>query len=171
MKTPRWILRDMDADFQDWWKEEGKPSIFFYGTSKGNPRIARAGRVIYSQDGSRRDSFSWGLGQRTNNQEKILGLLKACQIARENRNREIQVFGDSKILIKILNTEDNLSIPALNKNLKRLRYMLLDFSSSLFFHILRGSNTEEDFKDNLGCLLPQGAYNKNDEEPSWIPIP
>ena len=59
--------------------------------------------------------------------------------------------------------EDHFSNPSLNKTLQRLRYMMLDFSSSLFFHILRGSNKEADFKENLGCLLPQGAYNKNDE--------
>ena len=72
-KTPRWRLRDTDANFQDWWKKQGKASIFFYGASKGNLGIAGAGGVIYSQDGSRRYSFRWGLGQRTTIRDKYLG--------------------------------------------------------------------------------------------------
>ena len=91
--------------------------FFFNGASKGNPGIVGARGVIYSEDASRRDSFSWGLGQRTNNQAEILGLLKSCQIAHGNGIREIQVFRDSKILIKILNTEDHFSNPTINKTL------------------------------------------------------
>jgi hypothetical protein len=85
--------------------------------------------------------------------------------------KEIQVFGDSEILIKILNSNDHFNNPAINKTLQRLRQVLQDFSSSLFFHILRGSNKEADAKVNMGCLLPLGAFNKNDEAPLWIPIP
>jgi ribonuclease HI len=169
--TPGWRLRDKDAVFQDWWRRQGIASVFFDGASKGNPGNAGAGRVIYSSDGSRKDNFSWGLGQRTNNQAEILGLLKACQIARENGIKEIQVFGDSEILIKILNTNDHLSNPVINKTLLRIRQVLQDFSSSRFFHILRGSNKEADTKANIGCLLPLGVLNKNDEDPQWIPIP
>jgi ribonuclease HI len=126
--------------------------------------------VIFS-DGSRKDSFNLGLGQRTNNHAAILGLLKACQIARENGNKEIQVFGDFEILIKILNLNDYFSNPTINKTLQRLRHVLQDFSSSLFYHILRGSNKEAYAKANMDYLLPLVAINKNDEAPLWIPIP
>jgi ribonuclease HI len=164
-------LQDKDTVFQDWWRRQGIASIFFNEASKGNLGNTRAGRVIYSSNGSRKDSFSWGLGQRTNNQAEILGLLKACQIVRKNGIKEIQVFGDSEILIKILNTNDYFSNPAINKTLLRLRQVLQDFSSSRFFHILRGSNKEADAKANMGCLLPLGVLNKNDDAPLWIPIP
>jgi hypothetical protein len=80
-KNPSWCLRDKDAAFQDWWRQQGLASIFFDGASKGNTGNAGAGGVIYSSDGSRKDSFSWGLGQRKNNRDEILGLLKAFQIA------------------------------------------------------------------------------------------
>jgi len=56
--------------------------------------------MIYSSDGQRKDKLSCGLDRRTNNQVEILGLLKSCQIAWENGIKEIQVFGDSEILIK-----------------------------------------------------------------------
>jgi len=90
----------MDAVFQAWWRKQGKASIFFYDASKGNPGNAGVGRVIYSSDGSQKDSFNWELRQRTNNQDEILGLLKSCQIERGNGNKEIQVFGDFEIPIR-----------------------------------------------------------------------
>jgi len=61
-EPPNWRLRSSDAKFQEWWRKQGLDSIFFDGASKGNPGLAAAGGVIYSQDGTKRDSFSWGLG-------------------------------------------------------------------------------------------------------------
>jgi hypothetical protein len=64
-----WRLRTPEQDFQKWWKNQGKVTLFFDGASKGNPRILGAGGVIYFPDGQSKDSFSWGLGKITNNQE------------------------------------------------------------------------------------------------------
>jgi ribonuclease HI len=171
LSTPGWCLRETGAIFQAWWRKQGKAMIFFNGACKGNPGKAGAGGVIYSSDGQRKDNFNWGLGWRTNNQAEILGLLKACQIARENGIKEIQVFGDSEILIKTINSEDHFSNPTLNKTLQRLRYVLQEFSKSHFYHILQGSNMEVDAKENMSCLLPQGTFSKNEEAPTWNSIP
>ena len=67
---------------------------------KETPGVAGASGVIYSPDGPSRDCFYWGLGQKTNNQAEMLGLLKACLIARDKGVKDLQVFGDSEILIK-----------------------------------------------------------------------
>jgi hypothetical protein len=67
LSTLGWSIRETEAIFQDWWRKQGKATIFFYGTSKGNPGKAGVGGVVYSYDGQRKDSFSWGLGRRTNN--------------------------------------------------------------------------------------------------------
>ena len=66
-KTLVWRLRETDSDFQDWWRKQGKTTIFFNGASKGNLGTTRAGRVIYSPKGTCEDSINWGLGKRTNN--------------------------------------------------------------------------------------------------------
>ena len=55
IKTPGWRLQDTNANFQEWWKKQGKATIFFYGASKWNPGIAEASGVIYSQDDTRRE--------------------------------------------------------------------------------------------------------------------
>lgn len=95
------------------WKSKSLTTIVFYEASKGNPGNAGAGGVIYSPDNNSRDSFYWGLGQKSNNQAEIYGLLKACLIAREKGVKDFQAFGDSEILIKKLNAEvlfDNASL-------------------------------------------------------------
>jgi len=92
--------------------------------------------MIYSSDGQRKDKLSCSLGWRTNNQAKILGLLKSFQIAWENGIKEIQVFGDSEILIKKINSEDHFNNPTLKKTLQILRYVLQEFCNSHFYHIM-----------------------------------
>ena len=46
-----------------------------------------------------------------------------------------------------------------------------DFSSHIFYHILRGINKEADVKENEGCLLNQGVLRVNEEEAHWASIP
>eukprot|EP00253_Pinus_taeda_P008973 PITA_08973 len=93
-----WRIREEDDKFQLWWRTQNLTTIFFDGASKGNPGSAGAGGVIYSIDGIAKDCFSWGLGQKSNNQAEILGLLKACNIARDKGAKDIQVFGDSELI-------------------------------------------------------------------------
>ena len=166
-----WRLRDTDAEFQIWWKAQGKASIFFYGSSKRNLGRARASEVIYSADGKRAESFSWGVGQKTNNHVEMIGLLKSFQIACGKGIKDVQVFGDSKILIKTLNSDALFNETLLNKTLQRLKSLFHDFSSYLLFHILWGLNKEADAKENLRCLLSQGALKVNEDEAHWAPIP
>jgi ribonuclease HI len=111
------------------------------------------------------------LGQSTNNQAETLGLLKDCQLAQGNGEKDIQLFGDSEILIKILNTDDYFNNPVLNKTLQRLRKVMQNFTSISFYHILQNLNNEVDERANMGCLLAQEELSKNTEIPVWYPIP
>ena len=154
--NPVWRKRDSEATFQEWWRQQQITTIFFDGASKGNPGTAGAGGAIYDKNGTRRDSFSWGLGQKTNNQAEIQGLLKACQIARDRGYKDFQAFGDSEILIKNLNSDTLFTNASLNKTLRRLKRVLLNFDSYKFFHILRTSNSEADQLENKGCTLRKG---------------
>ena len=126
--------------------------------------------MIYFADGKRVESFSWGLGHKTNNHAEILGLLKACQVPWGKGIKDVPIFGYSETLIKILNSDSLFNDPLLNKTLKRLRLVLHDFSSFIFFHILRGLNKEADTKENLGCLLSQGILKVDEEEAQWVTV-
>jgi ribonuclease HI/exonuclease III len=166
-----WRLRDSHDIFQSWWQKQGKTSAFFDGASKGNPGTAGAGGIIYSSNGEKLATFCWGLGQRTNNQAEILSLIKVCQIVRERGHRELQAFGDSEILIKIIHSRGQFKDAGLNKNLQRLRNILKDFTSFKCYHILRDSNKEADKLANEGCLLPQGELSVNGGDPVKKCIP
>ena len=167
--TTDWRLRDDDDTFQSWWRSQNLSTIFFDGESKGNPGDAGAGGVIYSPKGSTKDCFCWGLGQKTNNQAEMLGLFKACHIAREKGIKDLQVFGDSEIIIKNLNKETRFNNASLNKLLDRLKRVLQDFNSCKLYHILRTSNTEADQMANKGSILMKGLLIVNNERFAQTP--
>eukprot|EP00253_Pinus_taeda_P007191 PITA_07191 len=158
-----WRKRETDDIFQSWWRAQNVTTIFFDGASKGNPGAAGAGGVIYFAEGLSSVSFAWGLEEKTNNQAEILGLLKACHIAREKSAKDIQVFRDSEILIKKLIKEEYFNNVGLNKILDRLKTVLQSFDSCKFYHILRNSNKEADRMANLGSTLNKGILNVNGE--------
>eukprot|EP00253_Pinus_taeda_P027254 PITA_27254 len=157
-----WRLRDKEDYYQNWWRSQKIHTTFFDGASKGNPGTAGAGGVIYSLDGDRKDIFYWGLGQKSNNQAELLGLLKVCQIARDKGVKKLQVFGDSELIIKNLNTGDRFNNPSLNKILGRLKRVLQFFDSCKFYHILRNLNSEADKMANKGSAIMKGLIFVNE---------
>ena len=98
--NPFWQVRRSEKDFSDWWQRNNKVSIFFDGASKGNPGNAGAGGLIFYLGGRLQTSFSWGLGQLSNNQAELYALLKACQLTKEAGHKDLQIFRDSEIIIK-----------------------------------------------------------------------
>ena len=65
--NPFWQVRRLEKYFSDWWQSKKKVSIFFDGASKGNPGNAGVGGLIFYPRGRLQTSFSWGLGQLSNN--------------------------------------------------------------------------------------------------------
>ena len=107
----------------------------------------------------------WGIGHKTNNHAEIRALLKAFLIAGEKGIKDIQVFGDAKILIKTLSSNALFNDPLLNKVLQRLRSVMYYFSSHLFYHILHGLNKESACKGKWGILTesrsPEGKWRRS----------
>jgi ribonuclease HI len=166
--NPEWRIRDEDDRFQIWWRSKNIATIFFDGASKGNPGKAGAGGVVYSPNGIK-VQFSWGLGMKSNNQAELLGLTKACLIAREEGIKDIQVFGDSEIIIKNIITKTRFRNASLNKSLDRLNRVLIDFNSYKLYHVLRRSNREADQLASNGSTLMKGMLRVNNE--SFFQIP
>jgi len=92
-------------------------TIFFDDASKGNPGNSGIGGLIISPDRADNASFSWGLGININNHVESYRLLKACQIAKELGHKRIQIFGDSELLIKLLNSKNHFCNVVLNNTL------------------------------------------------------
>ena len=118
--------------------------------------------MLYYPGGMSETSFSWGIGQSTNNLAEILALLKACQLEKEARHKDLQIFDDSEILIKVLNTNKQFNNFSLNGTIQRIQFILTEFDSISFFHILQELNKKADSKANRGFQLLTGMLSLDD---------
>ena len=85
--------------------------------------------------------------------------------------KSIQIFGDSELVIKLLNLESYFNNSALNKILHRIRNLLSKFEYVASFHILRDFNKRADFLANKAYNLAHGMISLNGESSSFHPIP
>ena len=107
----------------------------------------------------------------SNNQAESYNLLKACQLAQEDGFKSIQVYGDSELLIKSLNSDGLFNNPNLNLILQIIRNVMKEFEKAEFFHILRELNGRADSLANRGYLLAQGHLDINGEFSVFQSIP
>ena len=118
--------------------------------------------MIFYPGGKLQTNFSWGLGELSNNQVELYALLKSYQLAKEAGHNNLQIFGDSEIIIKFLNFATKFTNISLNVTMQRLHFILIDCVSVISYHILRDLNKLVDFKANQGCLLSAGMLSLND---------
>ena len=83
----------------------------------------------------------------------------------------MQIFGDSEIIIKILNSDTKFNNSSLNVTMQKLHLILIDCVSIISYHILRDLNKLAYFKANQGCLLPSGVLSVNEGPCLMHPIP
>jgi ribonuclease HI len=150
-----------DADFKSWVASLNEPCLFFDGASKGNPGPAGAGGIIKSERGIISINYSWGLGIGTNNTAEFCSLWQGLQIARNHGIRQLTVLGDSRILIKALQTKK----APLNVHLRHMFQKILQASNRFhkirYFHVLRALNNHADTEANKGVELAHGNLNIN----------
>ena len=145
--------------------------LFFDGASKGNPKVSGANGVIFFPNYLNHLIFSWGLGSMTNNQAECYNLLMAIQLAKGKGFKSIQIFGDSEMLVKTLNTAVTFNNSLLNVILQRIKTTLKEFDSIESYHILLGLNKLADSLTNKGCLVPHGILSIDGESSVFHSIP
>ena len=106
----------------------------------------------------------------SNNQAEGYSLLMASHLVSNKGYKSVQIFGDSDILIKSLNTADRINNFALNIILHRTRILLKGLDKADSFHILRDHNHLADDLANKACLLTQGFLSINGEDSHFHPI-
>ena len=124
VRIPFWRLRGSIEDFNSFWMKSPSIVIFFDGASKENPGVSGAGGLVFSPDRASSIRFSWGLGTLSNNQAEGYGLLLSSHLVLKKGYKSMQIFGDSKILIKALNLADRINNSALNIILQRSMILL-----------------------------------------------
>ena len=92
-------------------------------------------------------------------------------MAKNKGHKSVQIFGDSEILIKALNSSDSLKFFALIVTLRIIKRVLIFFDKADSYHILRGLNYSADDLANQACHLSQGFLSVNGEPNHFYPIP
>ena len=95
----------------------------------------------------------------------------ASQLAKKKAFKSVQIFGDSEMLIKALNSYDSFNHFSLDNILHRIRIIMKYFVMDESFHILQDLNNLADSLANKACLLPQGFLSFNGDSGCFRPIP
>ena len=160
-----------EEGFAQWRLNPGCNSLLFYGASKGNPRLAGAGGVIFYPGGNNLKDHTWGLGKKYNNGDDWLDVFKGLGIANSCGMEEIVVYDDFLVVIR----EARLLYKKIKNPTIKMHHILIclgmEFKAIKFFHILRTNNKQVDLMANRGVLLDYGELVCNEERKgiSWIP--
>ena len=128
-----------------------------------------AGGILLDPGGNIEQSFSWGLGNITNNEAEWLALLQGLQILQAKNYRKVLIFGDSKhVISKLINGYPSRAINC-HRLYNKVKPLMLKSYEPL--HILRNNNSEADNMANLGASLQQGFYKQNGNPPILKHVP
>lgn len=159
---PTWHIKLSNLDFQEWRNNQDMDSLHFDEASKNNPDAARARGVFWTREGTMRLKYSWGLGTCSNNIVEALALMKGCQLAKEHKIDNLQVFRDSMIIIRALNTNTTPNNLPLSRIIQRIRQISSTFTNFKAYHLLRSLNNEADIEANGATSLSQGNLKLSD---------
>ncbi|KAJ3689417.1 hypothetical protein LUZ61_018581 [Rhynchospora tenuis] len=135
--------------------------IEFDGASKGNPGKAGAGAVVRSKDGRVIAKLREGLGNATNNVAEYRALLLGLKYAVEKGCKNIQVQGDSNLVVK---TQVNGQWKGRKEHVKdlcnKVKELENKFDSFKIKFVKREFNVDADAQANLGVDLPAGEIQE-----------
>ena len=127
----------------------------FDGCSKGNPGLAGAGAVLYFTDDD--DEEIWATSQfvgskATNNEAEYMGLIIGLKRAIEMNIKELNVEGDSLLVIKQMLGEYNVKSENLFKLYNEAKECQKQFKNITFTHIYRINNKRADQLSNMALI-------------------
>ena len=121
----------------------GRAHVYFDGGSRGNPGPAGIGWVIVSGDGIVAEGGE-RIGETTNNRAEYEALLKVLTVARDYGFDEVDVRGDSELIVKQVRGEYDTSHPELRERRARVRELLTAFDRWSIEHVPREINERAD---------------------------
>jgi len=126
-------------------------TMFFDGCSKGNPGRAGAGAVIYDalENEVFADSVFAGFST-TNNEAEYTGLILGLNQALKQGITELQVRGDSQLVIRQMQGKYKVSSPKLAPLYQCATSLASKFAKIDFDHVYRDKNKRADALSNMG---------------------
>ena len=135
--------------------------LFFDGASKGNPGMAGGGGVVICPEGKIEVEYSWNIGVDSNNMVEAYGLWQGIKQLKANGVVEATVFGDSRLIIQVLNGASKSRNLRLSRLIKIIKVLSKSFQRLKFFHILCELNDVADQAANKSMGLSKNEMSVN----------
>ena len=132
--------RDIEALLRE---EGGKAYLYFDGASRGNPGPAAVGWVIVTSDGIVAQDGE-RIGRATNNQAEYEALIHGLRAARDYGFDELDIKGDSELIVKQVIGAWNTNDPELREKRVTARELLTAFDDWSLSHVPREINDRAD---------------------------
>jgi ribonuclease HI len=117
--------------------------VYFDGACRGNPGPAAVGWVLVTADGIAADGGQ-RIGETTNNDAEYQALIRALEAARDFGVSEVDVRGDSELIVKQVRGEWDTNEPTLRERRVRVRELLTEFARWSLEHVPREVNDRAD---------------------------
>jgi ribonuclease HI len=130
----------------------------FDGCSKGNPGMAAAGAVLYKNDNEIWTGSKFLGYKETNNYAEYMGLIIGLNQAIEMNINELNVEGDSMLIIKQMNGQYKVNSSNLIEVHKLAMNLKSKFKTIKFTHIYREKNNRADGLCNKEIEMVQLIY-------------
>jgi ribonuclease HI len=140
-------------------------TLNFDGGSRGNPGSAGIGIVLAAEDATPLVTIGKYIGRATNNVAEYMALIVGLREAARLGARNLQVRGDSELVIKQMLGEYRVKNPALKSLFDQAQALLRDFDSVNFAHNLRHHNSLADRLANLAMDRKADVEDVDDVPP------
>jgi ribonuclease HI len=121
----------------------GRAHVYFDGAARGNPGPAAVGWVVVTSDGIVAEGNDT-IGRATNNQAEYAALIHALEVARDYGFDEVDVRGDSELVVKQVRGEYDTNDPALRESRVTVHELLRAFEDWSIDHVPREINDRAD---------------------------
>ncbi|AFZ73700.1 ribonuclease HI [Natronobacterium gregoryi] len=121
----------------------GRAHLYFDGGARGNPGPAAIGWVIVTGDGIVAEG-SERIGRATNNQAEYAALIAVLEAARDYGYDEVQIRGDSELIVKQVRGEYDTNNPELREKRVTVHELLSSFDEWAIEHVPREVNERAD---------------------------
>ena len=126
--------------------------LYFDGASKGNPGPSGCGGVIYDSYGDIVKEFKFNCGVGTNNRAEYLAALRGIKEAHEIGVTQLEVFGDSQLVIYQLLGTYKVRNPHLREIYNMIKEYERRFAKIKYYHVYREHNAIADRLANEGVI-------------------
>ncbi|HEX3243711.1 MAG TPA: ribonuclease HI family protein [Solirubrobacterales bacterium] len=114
------------------------------GGSRGNPGPAAVGVVVRDGDGEILEEVGRRIGDATNNVAEYRALLLGIERARELGGTELELVGDSELIVRQVKGEYKVKDAGLRELHSEVMHSLTPFERWSIRHVRRESNAEAD---------------------------